>query len=187
VDLNPSLSAINQDFIVSTDYFILPASPDYFSQMAIKSIARILPLWEKWAKQARNIFNDSTYPLPNHTPQFLGYTINDFNIRNEKPAEAFQDIIDKIDNTVINELIPSLKKENMLLSEDIYGGNYCLAKISTFNTLQAKYQKYGVPVFALSDEQLEFTGNVLEQQKEKRLHFDNIFSDFADKVLIMTN
>ena len=187
VDLNPSLSAINQDFIVSTDYFILPASPDYFSQMAIKSMARILPNWEKWAKQARLIFNDSTYPLPNKTPKFIGYTINDYTIRNGEPAKAFQEIIDKINTTIVNELVPSLQRENMLLPDIQYNGNYCLAKISNFQTLQAKYQKYGIPVFALTDAQLESSGTVLEQQKEKRDSFDAIFSDFADKVLTMTS
>jgi len=186
VDLNPSLSAINQDFIISSDYFIIPASPDYFSQMAIKSIARILPNWEKWAKQARIYFKDSTYPLPESTPKFLGYTINDFNIRNGAPTTAFQGIIDRIDLTITNELIPSLKTENMLLADEKYNDNYCLAKISTFNTLQAKYQTYGVPVFALSDEQLEYTGNVLKQQQEQRDNFDTIFSDFADIILTMT-
>ena len=187
VDLNPSLSAINQDFIISSDYFIIPASPDYFSQMAIKSIARILPNWEKWAKQARAFFKDTTYPLPNHTPKFLGYTINDFNIRNGVPATAFRKIINRIDLTITNELIPSLETEKMLLPNEKYNSDYCLAKISTFNTLQAKYQTYGVPVFALSDEQLASTGIVLEQQQEQRNNFNTIFSDFADKVLMMTN
>jgi cellulose biosynthesis protein BcsQ len=191
VDLNPSLSAINQDFIVSSDYIIIPASPDYFSLMAIKSIARILPNWEKWAKQARNIFNDSTYPLPNHTPQFLGYTINDYTIRKGKPAEAFKNIIDKINSIIIDELVPNLKNVGMLLSEDKYKsndiGNYLLASISNFQTLQAQYQKYGVPVFALSDAQIGTTGDVLANQKKKITDFDREFSSFADKVLKMTS
>lgn len=186
IDLNPSLSAINQDFIISTDYFIIPASPDYFSQMAIKSIARILPNWEKWAKQARDLFKDSTYPLPNHTPKFLGYTINDYTIRNGEPALAFQGMIDKINATIINELVPSFQKENMLLSSESYNNEYCLAKISNFQRLQAQYQKYGVPVFALTDEQLESSGIVLNQQRERRDNFGTVFSDFADKVFMRT-
>lgn len=78
IDLNPSLSAINQDIFVSSDYFLVPTSPDLFSYMAVKSLARILPSWEKWAKSARPLFEDAEYPLPHNTPKFLGYTINDF-------------------------------------------------------------------------------------------------------------
>ena len=55
VDINPSLSAINQALISSSNFFVLPTSPDYFSQMAVKSMSRILPNWEKWAEQARNV------------------------------------------------------------------------------------------------------------------------------------
>lgn len=88
IDLNPSLSAINQALIISSDFFILPTSPDYFSEMAIRSIARVLPNWERWAKQARALFEDVTYPLPMNTPKFLGYTVNDFTNHKGKPANA---------------------------------------------------------------------------------------------------
>lgn len=186
VDLNPSLSAINQDLIISSDYFILPASPDYFSKMAIKSISRILPIWEIWAKQARELFKNSTYPLPFNKPRFLGYTINDYTIKNGQPARAFSEIITQINDIVITTLIPNLQSESLVLSEEKYEGSYKLAEISNFQTLQAKYQKYGVPVFALSSEQLESTGTVLEAQTQRRDNFKRVYSDFADKVLRMT-
>lgn len=50
IDMNPSLSSINQDLLITSDYFFVPTSPDIFSYMAIKSLSRILPNWEKWAK-----------------------------------------------------------------------------------------------------------------------------------------
>lgn len=185
VDLNPSLSAINQDLIISSNYFILPASPDFFSKMAIKSISRILPAWEKWAEQAREIFKNSTYPLPFTKPIFLGYTINDYTIRNGEPARAFSEIISQIDETVTSTLIPGLKNVSLVLDEGKYEGSYKLAEISNFQTLQAKYQKYGVPVYALSNSQLESTGTVLAGQKERRNNFKNVYSNFADKVIRM--
>lgn len=185
VDLNPSLSAINQDLIISSDAFVLPASPDYFSEMAIKSISRILPNWEKWAEQARIMFANSTYPLPLTRPMFLGYTVNDYTIRNGVPAQAFREIISKIDSTVTSVLIPSLSAVNLLFDSTKYEGNYCLAQISNFQTLQAKYQKYGVPVYTLTDQQLESTGKVLEDQKQRRDNFNQVYSDFAEKVIRM--
>jgi cellulose biosynthesis protein BcsQ len=185
VDLNPSLSAINQDFVISSDYFILPASPDYFSQMAIKSISRILPGWEKWAREARISFLNTTYPLPQHSPKFLGYTINDYTIRKGAPANAFQKMIDKVDQTVREILIPSISSVGLTLSQEKYNDNYCLAQVHNFQTLQAKYQEFGVPVFALTEEQLDTRGHVLQEQKERRDIFGRIFSSFADKVLNM--
>ena len=182
IDLNPSLSAINQDLIISSDYFILPTSPDYFSEMAIRSIARVLPNWEKWAKNARDLFQDATYPLPMNTPKFLGYTVNDFTIRNQKPANAFQNVIDKIDATVREVLIPNLAKVNMLLPDDAYH-NYRLAEIPNFQTLQAHYQENGVPVFELTDTMLGLTGGALRDQKERGEKFGIKYSDFSVEVL----
>jgi chromosome partitioning protein len=187
IDCNPSLSAINQDLIISSDYFILPTSPDYFSEMAIRSIARILPNWERWASQSRELFKEATYPLPMNTPKFLGYTVNDFTIRNQKPANAFQSVIDKIDTTVREILVPNLAKVNMLLPNEAYNNNYRLAEIPNFQTLQAHFQENGVPVFELTDAMLGSTGAVLEDQKERKENFGTKFSDFSIEVLRLMN
>lgn len=60
-DMNPSLSAINQDIFVCSDYFIIPSSPDLFSLMSIDSLCRVLATWETWAQKARPLFQNATY------------------------------------------------------------------------------------------------------------------------------
>jgi len=62
-DMNPSLSAINQDIFVCSDYFIIPSSPDLFSLMSIDSLCRVLATWETWAQKARPLFQNATYPF----------------------------------------------------------------------------------------------------------------------------
>lgn len=188
VDLNPSLSAINQAIISSSNYFILPSSPDYFSNMAIKSMARIFPQWEQWAVQARKVFNNSTYPLPQIKPKFLGYSINDFNIRNQQPTAAFDQIMTDIDNTINNTLYISLHEMGMTIDRDNYPeGSLCLAKISNFQHLQAKYQEYGVPVFALTEEQIGTTGVVLDGHLQKQQQFRKIYTEFAENIVRLTS
>ncbi|MDR0612686.1 MAG: AAA family ATPase [Dysgonamonadaceae bacterium] len=187
VDLNPSLSALNQDFIISSDYFIIPLSTDYFSLMAIESIDRVLPQWEHWAKNARKVFNDSIYPLPKQTPKFLGYTNNDFTTNKNKPAKAYTEMFDKIKKTVTDELAPNLKVQDMLLSPDKYPNGYCLANTGYFQTLQARYQEFGVPVFALSNQQIDNTGKLLQDLNNRQRVFDDEYSNFADKVLKITS
>lgn len=186
IDMNPSLSAINQDLFLISDYFIIPTAPDFFSNMAIKSLARILPNWERWAKKARELFEDATYPLPSSTPKFLGYTINDFTIRNSEPTKAFQSIIEEIERTVENILIPNLRDAGLLLSEDLYE-SYRIANISNFATLEAKSQKYGKPVFALTNQQLETSGLAQENQIIMRERFNKIYTEFANKIITITN
>lgn len=188
IDMNPSLSAINQDLISISDYFILPTSPDYFSHMALKSMARILPLWEHWATNARNVFEDSTYPLPVVKPKFLGYTVNDFNIRNGKPTAAFSNIITKTAEVINDTLYPSLESVGMVIPRNQYdGNNLCLAKLSNFQHLGPKYQEFGIPVFALNEQQIGTTGPILEGHVAKRSEFNTIFDSFAEKVIRLTN
>jgi len=187
VDMNPSLSAINEALLVSADYFIVPTAPDNFSTLAIRSLAKILPKWEQWAVRARGVFEDASYPLPKRTPRFLGTVVQRFNIRKGKPTQANQQVIDLLSETVKTTLITAFREASMALPDGTYTAeDFCLAYIPDFQTLNAAYQTHGVPVFALSDEQLERTGTVLEQYQQMRERFRQLFSDFADTVMALT-
>jgi len=195
IDMNPSLSSINQDLIICSDYFLVPTSPDIFSYMAIKSLSNILPTWEKWAKKARELFKDAEYPLPNNTPKFLGYTINDFNLSKGKPTKDFADLMDKIALIVEKTLIPKLEKENMLLSTDKYCSakqlneklktlrtldQYCIAEISNFNKLIAISNKRSIPIYELREELLQ------EGQVKTLRWFKTLFDIIAKKIIGLT-
>lgn len=197
IDMNPSLSSINQDLIICSDYFLVPTSPDLFSYMAIKSLSNILPSWEKWAKKARELFKDAEYPLPLNTPKFLGYTINDFNLSNGQPTKAFAELMDKIASIVEEILIPNLEKENMLLTDDKYSSSallnnklrsirnplskYCIAEISNFNKLIALSNEKSIPIY-----ELRYTG--LQSGQQKTLHwFNSLFTIIAQKITTLAN
>ena len=187
IDMNPSLSAINQALLVSSDFFIVPTSPDNFSTMAVRSLSRILPKWEQWAIKARKIFGDANYPLPNVKPKFLGTVVQGYNIRKGKPTKANQEVIRNLNNTVETIFAASMAKEGMLLSAKSYSSReYCLANIPNFQSLNAVYQTNGVPVFALSNKQMGKVGRVLQEYQRMRKNFYDIFSSFADNIIRMT-
>lgn len=197
IDMNPSLSSINQDLLITSDYFFVPTSPDIFSYMAIKSLSRILPIWERWAKNARILFNDAEYPLPMNTPKFLGYTINDFNLSKGKPTKAFADLMDRISDVIKTELVPNLKNEGMLLPDEKYvvaqklNGNlksqqrelqkYCIAEISNFNKLIALSNDKSIPIFELSNTGMQ------EGQRKTLGWFKALFELIANKIILMTS
>ena len=52
IDMGPSLGAVNQNLLATSDYFIVPMHPDYFSMMAINSLSSVIPKWRAWAKAA---------------------------------------------------------------------------------------------------------------------------------------
>jgi hypothetical protein len=44
VDMSPSLGPVNQNLLMTSDHFVVPLHPDYFSQMALSSLTRVLPV-----------------------------------------------------------------------------------------------------------------------------------------------
>ena len=196
IDMNPSLSSINQDLIISSDFFLVPTSPDLFSYMAIKSLSNILPSWERWARKARPLFKDAEYPLPENTPKFLGYTINDFNLSKGKPTTAFAGLMDKIATIVNESLIPNLKAENMLLPDEKYEeafslneklnsqrplNKYCIAEISNFNKLIAISNEKSIPIYELKP-------FGLQQGQQRTLNwFNSLFGIIAQKIIKLTD
>jgi cellulose biosynthesis protein BcsQ len=193
IDMSPSLSSINQNLLMTSDFFILPTIPDFFSVMAIDSLATILPKWYAWAQKASEmrILKEAAYPFPKVTPRLLGTIVQNYRIRNGEPAAAFQKWIDAIEEAVSARLVPSLRANSMLLAKEMYesqdiGSDFCLAKISDFNSLIGKSQEHQTPVFALTPEQIEQVGIVLTGTLEAQKPFIEAFSKLADRIIGLT-
>ena len=194
IDMNPSLSSFNQNLLMTSDFFILPTSPDYFSVMAIDSLANVLPDWRAWAQKASDlpILRNASYPFPNITPKFLGSLIQNYRPRAGIPSTGFQKWIDEINDATTKKLAPELAQLDMMLPLEAYkeqniGDGFCLATIPDFNTLIAKSQDAQTPVFELSPDQIGQTGVVLERTLKSRDNFNDIFSELANKVIGLTN
>lgn len=191
VDMSPSLGPINQNLLMTSDFFLVPMAPDYFSVMATDSLASILPKWKAWAKQAQgvSVLQKATYPFPIVAPKFLGTVVQKYRLREgQTPSAAFQKWIDEIEEGIKHKLIPALSGCDMLMPEGAYASvgvplGKPLLQMSDFNSLIALSQKHKVPIFALSDTQLEQTGIVLDRTKKSMHQFRGLFSDAADKII----
>ena len=194
VDMNPSLSSINQNILMTSDLFIVPTSPDFFSVMAIESLSTVIPRWHGWSHRAKQnaTLKGAAYPYPDRTPKFLGTIIQKFRPRKGAATVGFQKWIDSINSRVATQLVDILQDLGMLLPQENYQSvpnllpNYCLAQIADFNTLIAQSQEHRTPVFALTDDQLGHVGTVLEGDKAKMKEFKRVFSELADKVERLT-
>ena len=193
IDMNPSLSSLNQNLLLTSQYFIVPTNPDYFSVMAVRSLAEVLPAWRKWAERAAEmkVLKDAVYPFPNVTPKFLGTIVQNYRLRGGGPASAFQTWLNRISSSVSDELFPALSAVNMTLPRDVYDEHgveeLCLAKISDFNSLIAKSQEHQTPVFALSPDQIAQGGVVLQGPMQSRDKFNEIFFELATKVVSLVD
>jgi len=196
IDLNPGLSAINQNLFMISDGFIIPTNPDIFSIMAVRNLSYILPRWVKWLNENRDSFIESAYPLPITTPKFVGEIIQRFNIRKGRAAAPYQNNMNEIKDIVTDTLLPELQKNDMTFNLNT-DHDYCLGEIPDFAGLNQRSQLYNVPVFALTDQQIRtdprvasndykpnnYVGNVLGAYKIQRDNINGLFTNMAQKII----
>jgi len=188
IDLNPGLSAINQNLFLSAHAFVVPTNPDPFSVMAIDTLKNILPKWVSWKKTAVQLFADSAYPLLEGEPKFIGTLIQRFNVRNGRAAKPYRDNIAEIKKKISEEFFESISKAGMTLepeqyTEDFIESSYCLDEIPDFQGLLPKSYQTGVPVFELLDTEIRETGPVLEQMVKNRNRFEEKFQKLNKKMI----
>lgn len=190
VDMSPSVGALNQCLLMSSDYFIVPTAPDFFCAQAIKSLTRVIPKWHKEVVEFRD--QEFTYHLPIDPPKFIGIISQKYRPRNGAPAKSFQRWIDIINNEVAKSLVPALAPLGMTIDESLFDEYsvrdepYNLENIADFNSLIAQAQKHNVPVYALTDAQIEQGGNILDNMKVSRNDFKKTFERLSETVCNLT-
>jgi cellulose biosynthesis protein BcsQ len=194
IDMSPSLGSINQNLLMISDFFMVPTTADFFSVMAIDSLAKVLPKWYAWARSASSlqILKEANYPFPDVKTRFLGIIIQNYRVRSGRETAAFQTWIERIEKAVSDKLIQTLTQSGMMLPEKAYegqqiGDSYCLTKIPNFNSLIALSQQHKTPVYALTRQQLRQSGVILETTQQKQAEFIQTFSDLADKVIALSS
>lgn len=191
IDLNPGLSSINQNFVLSSDYLVIPTNPDPFSIMALETLKTILPRWATWLRQSGPTFSQSSYPLDLEPPKLLGSVVQRFNVRKGRAAAPYRDNITEIKRKVVGDLMPALRQAGMLLEDAAYGvplinNGLCLSEISDFQGLLPKAHAAGVPVFEVTDDEIGETGPVLQQMQNNRTRFGQLFTGLAGEVRRLT-
>ncbi|OZI46589.1 ParA family protein [Bordetella genomosp. 5] len=193
VDMSPSLGPVNQNLLMTCDYFMVPMHPDYFSGMALKSLARTLPKWKHWAETAYrlDILANADYPFPRPHPQFIGTIIQKYRPRGGKASKAFQTWINRLKEDVGNGLLPVLISTGMLDTADyidkVHQEPYePIMEVADFNSLIAFSQKHRVPVFEITEKLAEQAGSVWAQTKRNKEAFEAAFRLCAKRVFALT-
>ena len=194
IDMSPYLGSINQNLLMTSDFFIIPTIGDFFSTAAISSLSRVLPKWYAWGKAASSlqILKNSTYPFPEVTLRFLGTVIQIHRTIRGKETSITQDMVQRVERAISTDFIPILRQIGIALPEHLYhehgiSDGLSLAKIPNFDSLIALSQQYATPIYNLTSEQLEQEGGLLENNRKKQEEFRQTFSDLADKVIALSS
>lgn len=203
IDLNPGLGALNQNFFLACDAFVVPTNPDPFSLMAISTLSSHLVRWLDWKNANLEKFADADYTLREPTPIFLGTLNSRFNKHASKAAAKFDRRIQEIDKRVSEVLFPALKKAGMVAKEECYKkahdewvekltndntGHYALARIPDFQSLIHTANLSGLPVFKLNKTVLsedKVVGAAAKQALKNIKAFDLIYAAIASKIILL--
>jgi cellulose biosynthesis protein BcsQ len=193
VDMSPSLGPLNQNLFTTCDYFLVPLHPDYFSSMALSSLARTLPRWKAWADMAHGleVLAKADYPFPKPQVQFIGSIVQKYRPRLGKASKAFQKWIDQLEMGLQTKLVPALQGAGMLdlaafkAKTGLEPWN-AIMEVADFNSLIALSQDLQVPVYALTATQIDQQGAVWAQTKESMDAFEAAFKLCAERVFALT-
>lgn len=193
VDMSPSLGPMNQNLFTTCDYFIVPLHPDYFSSMALSSLARTLPRWKAWAVTAHgvDVLNSADYPFPRPNGQFIGSIVQKYRPRLGRASKAFQHWIDQLEEGMRTKLVPALQGAGMLdpavfQARVGFAPSTAIMEVADFNSLIALSQDFQVPVYALTESQTGHEGAVWQQTRDSMAVFEAAFKLCAERVLKLT-
>lgn len=188
-DLSPNVGGLNEVILMSSDYFIVPTSPDFFCWQAVESLTKNI---QKWHKEIRRFKEDNDFDTPlfsiKNQPKFLGTIQQRYRPRYGKPAKSFDKWIRRIHDAVESQLVPKLieldccvpkvEVDNVLIESDLVA--YDLAHISDFNSLIAISQENSTPVFSLTNQQIASAGQFGHALRTMELSRDSFLLTFKD-------
>jgi cellulose biosynthesis protein BcsQ len=195
IDLSPSLGALNQNILMSSDAFIIPMAPDFFSGMALRSLSSVLPTWTKWsaAAGANDALRTADYPWFGIPPKYLGSIVQNYRRRSRngeeaRPTRAFQKWFSDLNGIMNTSFVSAMNEANLLLPEKTYldakaPPNEFLLEVPDFNSLIAISQDLSKPVFTLTSDEIKASGSVAINQLSSVDDFDKIYALGAQKIL----
>jgi chromosome partitioning protein len=194
IDMSPSVTATNANLLMQSDYFIIPCSPDFFCNMAISSLTSVLSTWFNTYSNIKinPVFEHALYKFPSVIPKFIGTIQQRYRPRNGEAAKSFREWIETINQNVINNLVPALRANNMIIDESKFKEvgtpeePYNIINIADFNSLIAQSQKFNTPIYCLTDQQIEQVGQVLDNMKISRDNFHTTFTQLGKTVIGLT-
>jgi cellulose biosynthesis protein BcsQ len=201
-DLSPNVGGLNEVMLMSSDYFIVPTTPDFFCWQAVSSLSKNIPKWHRELKRFKedNEGSNNAANFINNQPKFLGTIQQRYRPRNGMPAKSFEKWITSIRDAVDKTLVPKLATLNCTISRELIqdaldetGSDleaYDLAHIADFNSLIAISQQLSTPIFSLSDQQIADSkqfGHALNTMKKSRDNFADQFEALALRIIKLTS
>ncbi|MFD2677659.1 ParA family protein [Camelimonas lactis] len=173
IDLGPNLGALNRAVLASSDYFITPVAPDLFSIQGTENLGNKLVTWRTEWDQVNQAIGESRLSIPAGRPKYLGYVIQQHNIRSN--AEGMTKgwgiyngrLKPAITSNIVDKLRPS---DQAVLWED---DDYHLGQIPNLHSLIPYSMDARKPIFYCTSKD-GLKGSHITKAKEASGHFEEM-------------
>ena len=145
VDLGPNLGAINRASLISSDYVVIPLSPDLFS---LKGLENLGPTLRTWRKEWEERLNKNPVPdleLPSGSIRPLGYIVLQHSIRLDRPVKSYEKWIARIPQAYAREVLDKTISPTVTVGND----HECLSLLKHYRSLMPMAQEATKPIFHL--------------------------------------
>lgn len=182
IDVGPSSGALTRSCFLACDAFMIPMSADRFNVQAIHTLTEILHRWVEEHSQIYNDFQKLGLPIRVGKPMFLGAIPQHFKKYKGKPKAGFELWMNRIQSSLMNELVPRLSSVDGKITEKITLDNVIITKIPDFGSLAVCAQECGKAVFEVSQEDTalinegkKWTGATWNGAQERMLSYKGEF------------
>ena len=147
VDLGPNLGALNRATLSGSDYVIVPIAPDLFSIRGTENLGSKLVQWRNEWGQCHTAWNGDDLDIPTGQPKFLGYIVQNHNIRNNAAGmtRGWQLFGNRMQAAVQANIVDRLEPLGQVATRA--DGNYNLGQIPNLHSLIPYSQEARKPVY----------------------------------------
>jgi cellulose biosynthesis protein BcsQ len=135
LDLGPNLGALNRAALSGSDFVIVPIAPDLFSIRGTENLGSKLETWRREWDQCNNAWAGNGIEIPKGRPKFLGYVVQNHNIRNNAAGmtRGWQLFGNRVEAAVQENIIVKLAPLGQVVPRT--AGDYNLGQIPNLHSL----------------------------------------------------
>lgn len=151
VDVGPNFGALNRVILLDCDNIIVPMVPDLFSLRGSQNLGRVLAQWIEQYKNAKHRAKGISFDIPQGTPKFSGYVLQQFNNYRKRKTKAWEEFADLIPEHIKNYVISPLAAIESIPGEHVQPmKNYHFGDFKNYHSLIPMAQAALKPIFELT-------------------------------------
>jgi chromosome partitioning protein len=156
IDLPPSFNTLVRAALYSSDYFLVPCTPDLFSAYCVGLIGQVLPQFiQDWEQGKSRYLQANPYDQiisQKGQPKFGGWIFNGFDTRRKTGAKepvktaADEAQLKKVQDSIENQLIPSIENIKSYSAIPSFINQKPIANIEDLNVMAPDSIVQNIPI-----------------------------------------